>query len=82
MPNPRHGGFNLIWGTLEEGWYPNQIYVDLPPSFVPYGWYILVLVEELDTLELKYMVALKLHTKEHAWKAKLEGWELKTVFCS
>lgn len=53
MPNPRDGGFNLIWGTLEEGWYPNQIYVDLPPSFVPYGWYILVLVEELDTLELK-----------------------------
>lgn len=69
-------------GHLRKGWSTNQIYVYLPPSFVLYGLYILVLVEELNTLELKYMVALKLHTKELAWKAKLEGWELKTVFCS
>lgn len=64
IPNERDRGVNLIWGTLRRGNCPNQIYVDLATSSVPYSLHIFV--EELNKLELKYVVALKLYVREHA----------------
>lgn len=79
IPNQRDGGFNLIWGTLRRG-VINQIYVDLVPSFVPYVHACICWGTE--HIRIKIYGCIELHIKEHAWKAKCEGWELKTVFFS